>query len=50
VTVSLDTLDRQVFARMSGGFGALDQVLSGIEAAIAAGLTPVKINAVIERD
>jgi cyclic pyranopterin phosphate synthase len=49
VTVSLDTLDRQVFARMSGGFGALDQVLSGIEAAIAAGLTPVKINAVIER-
>jgi cyclic pyranopterin phosphate synthase len=38
-----------VFARMSGGFGALDQVLSGIDAAIAAGLTPVKINAVIER-
>ncbi len=49
VTVSLDTLDREVFARMSGGFGALDQVLAGIEAAIAAGLTPVKINAVIER-
>ena len=34
---------------MSGGFGALDQVLEGIDAAIAAGLTPVKINAVIER-
>jgi cyclic pyranopterin phosphate synthase len=49
VTVSLDTLDREVFTRMSGGFGALDQVLGGIEAAIAAGLTPVKINAVIER-
>src|SRR5271155_1474379 len=49
VTVSLDTLDREVFARMSGGFGALDQVLGGIDAAIAAGLTPVKINAVIER-
>jgi GTP 3',8-cyclase len=49
VTVSLDTLDKQVFARMSGGFGALEQVLSGIDAAIAAGLTPVKINAVIER-
>src|ERR1700722_11307105 len=49
VTVSLDTLDREVFARMSGGFGALDQVLNGIDAAIAAGLTPVKINAVIER-
>jgi cyclic pyranopterin phosphate synthase len=49
VTVSLDTLDREVFTRMSGGFGALDQVLVGIEAAISAGLTPVKINAVIER-
>jgi cyclic pyranopterin phosphate synthase len=49
VTVSLDTLDKEVFARMSGGFAALDQVLGGIEAAIGAGLTPVKINAVIER-
>jgi GTP 3',8-cyclase len=49
VTVSLDTLDPVIFARMSGGFAALDQVLHGIDAAIAAGLTPVKINAVIER-
>jgi cyclic pyranopterin phosphate synthase len=49
ITVSLDTLDKEIFTRMSGGFGALDQVLGGIEAAIAAGLTPVKINAVIER-
>jgi GTP 3',8-cyclase len=49
VTVSLDTLDKEIFARMSGGFGALEQVLNGIDAAIAAGLTPVKINAVIER-
>jgi cyclic pyranopterin phosphate synthase len=49
ITVSLDTLDKDIFARMSGGFGALDQVLAGIDAAIAAGLTPVKINAVIER-
>jgi cyclic pyranopterin phosphate synthase len=49
ITVSLDTLDKEVFARMSGGFAALDQVLQGIEAAIAAGLAPIKINAVIER-
>ena len=49
VTVSLDTLDPEVFKRMSGGFGALDQVLHGIEAAIEAGLTPIKINAVVER-
>ena len=49
VTVSLDTVDSGVFTRMSGGFAALDQVLHGIDAAIAAGLTPLKINAVIER-
>jgi cyclic pyranopterin phosphate synthase len=49
VTVSLDTLDEKIFTRMSGGFAALDQVLHGIDAAIAAGLMPVKINAVIER-
>jgi GTP 3',8-cyclase len=49
VTVSLDTLDAQVFARMSGGFAALDRVLAGIDAALAAGLAPLKVNAVIER-
>jgi GTP 3',8-cyclase len=49
VTVSLDTLDKEIFARLSGGFGALEQVLQGIEAAIAVGLTPLKVNAVIER-
>ncbi len=49
ITVSLDTLDKDIFARLSGGFGALAQVLEGIDAAIAAGLTPLKINSVIER-
>jgi cyclic pyranopterin phosphate synthase len=49
ITVSLDTLDKEIFKRLSGGFGALDQVLAGIDAALAAGLAPVKINAVIER-
>ncbi len=49
VTVSLDSLDPDVFARMSGGFGGLDDVLEGIEAAIEAGLGPVKINAVVRR-
>ena len=49
VTVSLDTLDRELFTRMSGGFGALDQVLQGIDAAIAAGLAPIKVNTVVER-
>jgi len=49
VTVSLDTLDARVFTDMSGGFAALPQVLQGIDAAIAAGLAPIKINSVIER-
>jgi GTP 3',8-cyclase len=49
VTVSLDTLDREVFARMSGGFAALDQVLQGIDAGLAAGLAPIKVNTVVER-
>jgi cyclic pyranopterin phosphate synthase len=49
ITVSLDTLDKDIFARMSGGFAQLESVLAGIQAAIAAGLSPVKINAVIER-
>ena len=49
VTVSLDSLDPAVFARMSGGFGGLPQVLEGIDAALAAGLRPVKVNNVIQR-
>jgi cyclic pyranopterin phosphate synthase len=49
VTVSLDSLDDQVFTHMSGGFGGKDQVLAGIRAAQEAGLEPIKINAVIER-
>ncbi len=49
VTVSLDSLDPAVFARMSGGFGGVEQVLEGIEAALRAGLAPIKVNAVIQR-
>lgn len=49
VTVSLDSLEPEVFARMSGGFGGLDDVLEGIEAALEAGLGPLKINAVVRR-
>jgi len=49
VTVSLDSLDPAVFAHMSGGFGGLEQVLEGIEAALAAGLGPVKVNTVVKR-
>jgi cyclic pyranopterin phosphate synthase len=49
VTVSLDSLDQDVFARMNGGFGRVADVLDGIESARAAGLGPIKINTVIQR-
>jgi GTP 3',8-cyclase len=49
VTVSLDSLDAGVFARMSGGFGGVEEVLDGIEHARRAELTPIKINAVVQR-
>jgi cyclic pyranopterin phosphate synthase len=49
VTVSLDTLDREVFRHLSGGFDGLDEVLAGIRAALAVGLAPLKVNAVVQR-
>lgn len=49
ITVSLDSLDPEVFGRMSGGFGGVNEVLAGIEAAMRADLTPIKVNAVIQR-
>jgi cyclic pyranopterin phosphate synthase len=49
ITVSLDTLDPEIFKQMSGGFAERDRVLEGIRAATDAGLAPIKINAVIER-
>jgi cyclic pyranopterin phosphate synthase len=49
ITVSLDTLDPEVFAKMSGGFGGVSEVLKGIEAAWRAGLAPIKVNTVVQR-
>ena len=49
VTVSLDSLDPEVFSRMNGGRGELDRVLHGIRAAADAGLAHLKINTVVQR-
>ncbi len=49
VTVSLDSLDDEVFRRMNDAATPVADVLSGIDAAAAAGLTPIKINAVVIR-
>jgi cyclic pyranopterin phosphate synthase len=48
VNISLDTLDREKFERMTRR-DELPRVLDGIEAAKAAGFHPVKVNAVVER-
>ena len=49
LTVSLDTLDDETFKKMNGrGFGTR-RVLLGIERAAAAGLSPIKINAVVQK-
>lgn len=47
-TVSLDTLDPERFARMTGR-ARHEEAVAGIEAAVAAGLGPVKLNAVLLR-
>jgi cyclic pyranopterin phosphate synthase len=49
VTVSLDSLDDRVFAVMNDVDFPVERVLEGIEAARAAGLTPIKINMVVKR-
>ena len=49
INVSLDTLRPEVFRKLTRR-DRLDDVLTGLAAAAAAGLTPVKINAVLMRD
>ncbi len=49
ITVSLDSIDDEVFKQMNGrGFGAR-RVLHAIERASEVGLSPIKINAVVQR-
>ena len=49
VTVSLDALDDGVFQAMNDANFPVAKVLAGIDAAAAAGLRPVKVNAVVRR-
>lgn len=48
VNVSLDTLDAGKYRNLTRG-GKLSDVLNGIHAALDAGLTPVKINCVVQQ-
>ena len=47
VTVSLHSLEPETFGRINGLGIELERVLAGIEAAVAAGLKPVKLNIVV---
>ena len=49
ITVSLDALDADIFATMSGGRGHVADVIEGIAHADMAGLAPIKINCVVQR-
>ena len=49
INVSLDTVRPEVFRKLTRR-DRLDDVLTGLAAAAAAGLTPVKVNAVLMRD
>jgi cyclic pyranopterin phosphate synthase len=49
VTVSLDSLDDEVFGAMNGVGFPVDRVLDGLAAARSAGLAPIKVNTVVRR-
>ena len=49
ISVSLDSLDEQTFARMNDVGFPVSSVLAGIDAAQAAGLAPIKVNMVVRR-
>jgi cyclic pyranopterin phosphate synthase len=49
ITVSLDSLDDDVFRAMNDVDFPVERVLAGIESAAAAGLAPVKVNMVVRR-
>ena len=49
VTISLDTLDDDIFKQMNGRGFPVQRVLDGIEKAAEVGLAPIKINAVVQK-
>jgi cyclic pyranopterin phosphate synthase len=49
VTVSLDSLDEATFRAMNDADFPVARVIEGIDAAVAAGLGPVKVNMVVKR-
>ncbi len=50
ITISLDTLDDELFKTMNGRGFDTKRVLAGIQAAQRSGLSPIKINAVVQKN
>jgi len=50
ITISLDSLDDEVFKAMNGRGFTTDRVLESIEVASDVGLSPIKINCVVQKD
>jgi cyclic pyranopterin phosphate synthase len=49
VTVSLDSLDNEIFKAMNDVDFPVEKVIEGMDAAAAVGLTPIKVNMVVKR-
>jgi cyclic pyranopterin phosphate synthase len=49
VTVSLDSLDNNIFKAMNDVDFPVEKVIEGMEAAASAGLAPIKVNMVVKR-
>ena len=49
ITISLDSLDEDIFQKMNGGRGSVKQVLKGIDAATRAGFSPIKLNVMVQK-
>jgi GTP 3',8-cyclase len=49
LTVSLDALEAELFSQLSGGRGRIDDVLTGLAEAQAAGFAGIKLNCVVQR-
>ena len=49
ITVSLDSLDSEIFSKMNGRGFTPERVLEGIEAAELVGLSPIKVNVVVQK-
>ena len=50
ITVSLDTLDDEIFRKMNGRSFGIDKVIEGIDAAREVGFDPIKVNSVVQRN